>query len=112
VIFLWQEGPQGAPPSFGLEEPSREEPLLCDGWQDGVLELDEGALWLYGSGRAELELEGDAPTRVTVFADGRPLEPELVDGTATVEVDLDGEDWHAFVVRGAPGLRLTAARFR
>jgi hypothetical protein len=112
VIYLWQEGPQGAPPSFALEEPSRDEPLLCDGWQDGALELDEGALWLYGSGRAELELEADAPTRVSVFADGRSLEPELVDGTATVEVELDEEDWHAFVVRGAPGLRLVSARFR
>jgi hypothetical protein len=57
-------------------------------------------------------LEADAPTRVSVFADGRPLEPELVDGRATIEVDLDEEDWHPFVVRGAPGLRLVDARFR
>jgi hypothetical protein len=112
VIFLWQEGPNAAPPAYGVEEPSRDEPLLCDGWQDGALELDEGALWLYGSGTAELVLEADAPTRVSVFADGRPLEPELVDGRATIEVDLDEEDWHPFVVRGAPGLRLVDARFR
>ncbi len=112
VSFLWQEGPDAAPPSFDVGEPSRDEPLLCDGWQDGALELDEGALWLHGSGSAELVLEADAPTRVSVFADGRPLEPELVDGRATIEVDLDEEDWHAFVVRGAPGLRLVDARFR
>ena len=112
VIFLWQEGPDGVPPPPGVEEPSRDEPLLCDGWQDGALELDEGALWLYGSGTAELTLEADAPMRVSVFADGRPLEPELIDGPTTVEVDLDEEDWHAFVVRGAPGLRLVGARFR
>src|SRR5687768_7169855 len=112
VSFLWQEGPDAAPPSFDVGEPSRDEPLLCDGWQDGALELDEGALWLYGSGSAELVLEADAPTRVSVFADGRPLAPELVDGRATIEVDLDEEDWHAFVVRGAPGLRLVDARFR
>ena len=61
---------------------------------------------------AELTFESDAPTRVSVFADGRPLAPELVDGTATVSVDLDDEDWHAFVVRGAPGLRLASAAFR
>ena len=36
--------------------------MLCDGWGDGALELDEGALWLYGSGRAELTLEAAAPT--------------------------------------------------
>ena len=86
--------------------------MLCDGWQDGALELDEGALWLYGSGRAELTLEADAPTQVSVFADGRPLAPELVDGTATVSVDLADEGWHAFVVQGAPGLRLAGAAFR
>jgi hypothetical protein len=112
VIFLWQEGPEGAPPSLALTEPSRAEPVLCDGWKDGELELDEGALWVYGSGIAELELETDVPTRVSVFADGRPLEPGLVDGGATVTAELDDEDWHAFVVRGAPGLRLVGARFR
>jgi hypothetical protein len=112
VIYLWQEGPDGAPPSVAVEEPSRDEPLLCDGWKDGALELDEGALWLYGSGSAELVLEADVPTRVSAFADGRPLEPELVDGTATIEVELEEQDWHAFVVRGAPGLRLADATFR
>jgi hypothetical protein len=112
VIFLWKEGPDGAPPPPTVTEPSRDEPLLCDGWRDGALELDEAALWLYGSGRAELTLEADAPTRVSVFADGRPLVPEPVDGSATVTAELADEGWHAFVVRGAPGLRLAGAAFR
>jgi hypothetical protein len=112
VIQLWQEGPGGAPPPPEVGEPSRDEALLCDGWQDGTLELDEAALWVYGSGSAELVLDADVPTRVSVFADGRPLEPELVDGTATIEGELEEEDWHAFVVRGAPGVRLVDARFR
>jgi hypothetical protein len=112
VVYLWAEGPGGAAPPPAIQEPSRDEPMLCDGWRDGALELDEGALWLYGGGRAELTLETDAPTRVSVFADGRPLAPELVDGTATVSVDLEDEGWHAFVVRGAPGLRLAGAGFR
>jgi len=60
---------------------------------------------------AELELGAAAPTEVTVFADGRALEPELVDGPATVSVELAEQGWHAFVVRGAPGLRLARAGF-
>jgi hypothetical protein len=112
VIYLWTEGPGGAPPPAAVTEPSRDEPMLCDGWEDGVLELDEGALWIYGRGVAELALEADAPTRVSVFADGRPLAPALVDGTATVTAELAEEGWHAFVLRGAPGLRLVDARFR
>jgi hypothetical protein len=112
VIQLWQEGPGGVPPPPAVTEPSRDEPLLCDGWQDGALELDEGALWLFGSGVAELALEADAPTQVSVFADGRALEPELVDGTATVTAEVPDEGWHAFVVRGASGLRLADATVR
>ena len=107
-VFLWAEGPGSAPLP---DEPSRAEPVLCDGWVDGELELGEGALWLYGEGTAELELDAAAPTEVTVFADGRALAPELVDGRATVSVELSEQGWHAFVVRGAPGLRLDRAGF-
>ena len=60
VVYLWAPGRDGAP--LG-PEPSRTEPLLCDGWADGELELSEGALWLYGEGTAELELEASAPMR-------------------------------------------------
>ena len=74
TVFLWS-GERTAR-RWG-SEPARTEPLLCDGWEDGVLELEEGALWLYGQGRAEIELEAPAPTEVTIFADGRALEPEL-----------------------------------
>ncbi len=109
-VLLWEEGRDAAPPPG--REPDRDAPLLCDAWVEGELELDEGALWLYGSGRAELELEAPAPTMVSVFADGRALEPELVGDRTTIGVELPSEGWHAFVVRGAPGLRLTGARFR
>ena len=92
-------------------EPDRSEPLLCDGWKDGALELDEGALWLYGEGRAELVLEPVAPTAVSVFADGRALPPQRLSGPTTVTADLSGAGWHSFVVHGAPGLRLVEAAF-
>ena len=71
-------------------EPDRSEPLLCDGWKDGALKLDEGALWLYGEGRAELVLEPVAPTAVSVFADGRALPPQRRRGRTTVTADLSG----------------------
>ncbi|MGH3021232.1 MAG: hypothetical protein ACRDNR_13925 [Gaiellaceae bacterium] len=102
-VVLFEPGQDRGPPS--LPEPDRTEPLLCDGWEDGELALDEGALWVYGSGRAELELEAAAPTLVTVFADGRPLAPRILAGRESVELELAGDGWHALVVLGAPGLR-------
>ncbi len=109
TTFLWSEGPDSAPARV---EPDRTEPLLCDAWVDGELSLDEGALWLYGQGTAELVLEARAPTEVSVFADGLPLESRLVRGRTTVSGELPNQDWHPFVVRGAPGLRLVRAGFR
>ena len=109
VVYLWAPGRDGAP--IG-PEPSRTEPLLCDGWaDDGELELSEGALWLYGEGTAEFELEAPAPMQVTAFADGSALEPTTVSGGATVTASLPERGWHAFVLRGAPGLRLVRAGF-
>jgi hypothetical protein len=106
TVVLWEEG--GGPPPPG-DEHSRAAPYLCDAWTDGVLTLAEGALWLHGSGTAELELEAPAPTTVTVHVDGRPLEPDLVDGRETIRVELSEDGWHSFVVRAAPGLRLVRA---
>jgi hypothetical protein len=108
-VFLWEEGLDAGPPPG--EEPDRGEPLLCDAWEEGELTLDEGALWVYGSGRAELELEAQAPTMVSVYADASALEPELVSGRTTISVELPERGWHPFVVRGAPGLRLLSAGF-
>lgn len=108
-VFLWEKGLDAAPLPG---EPDRGEALLCDGWEGGELELDEGALWLYGRGAAELRLDAPTPTRVAVFADGRSLGPHLVDGETTIGADLANEGWHAFVVRGEPGLKLLGAGFR
>jgi hypothetical protein len=104
VVRLFAGGGGGSPsPPAGL---APGEPVLCDGWEDGELALDEGALWLYGSGSTVLELEAAAPTLVTVFVDGRPLAPRTVAVRESVRVDLGGEGWHALLVRAAPGLRL------
>jgi hypothetical protein len=108
-VFLWEEG-LGA--DVAPDEPDRDEPLLCDAWVDGELTLQEGALWLYGQGVAELELEALTPTAVTVYADARAAEPVLVDGRTTIRIELPNRDWHPFVVRGAPGLRLLRAGFK
>ena len=107
-VFLWREGLDAAPLP---EEPPRDEPLLCDAWLDGELTLREGALWLYGQGVAELELEALAATLVSVYADARAVEPELVEGRTTIRVELPNDGWHPFVVQAAPGLRLLRAGF-
>jgi hypothetical protein len=104
VVRLFAGGGAGSQPP--LRGPAPGEPVLCDGWENGELALDEGALWLYGSGSAELELETPAPTLVTAFVDARLLAPRILDGRETLQLDLAGEGWHAIVVRGAPGLRL------
>jgi hypothetical protein len=108
-VVLWEEGRDATSPPG--REPDRDVPLLCDAWVEGELTLSEGALWLYGSGRAELELEAPAPTMVSVYADARAVEPELVGDRTTIGVELPNRGWHAFVVRGAPGLRLVRAGF-
>jgi hypothetical protein len=108
-VVLWEEGRDATSPPG--REPDRDVPLLCDAWVEGELTLSEGALWLYGSGRAGLELEAPAPTMVSVYADAHAVEPELVDDRTTIGVQLPSRGWHAFVVRGAPGLRLVRAGF-
>ena len=105
-VFLWGAGAAGPPP---VAEPARDEPFLCDAWVDGELTLREGALWLYGQGTAELELEAQSPTVVSVYADARAVEPVVVDGRETIRVELPNGGWHPFVVQGAPGLRLVHA---
>ena len=107
-VFLWGEGVDAAPP---VDEPDRGEPFLCDGWEDGQLILREGALWLYGSGTAELEVESAAPTVVSVHVDARAAEPVVVDGRATIRVEIPNGGWHPFVVQGPVGLRLLRAGF-
>ena len=103
VVWLFEDGADGA--AAPVAEPDRGTPVLCDGWEQDALVLDEGALWLYGSGASRIELQAPAPTLVTVFVDGRPLTPRILTGREGVELGLAGEDWHAVVVRGAPGLR-------
>jgi hypothetical protein len=110
VLWLFERGASPAPPP--VPEPSREEPILCDGWRNGALAQTEGAAWLYGSGRARLELEAAAPTRVVVFADGRRLPARTVVGRVTVGAEVGREGWHALVVRGRSGLRLLSVGLR
>jgi hypothetical protein len=110
VVFLWARGGSDRPPPVSVPVPSPGRPLLCDGWKANALALPEGALWLSGSGRATLELQAASPTRVRVFVDGQALPTRVVDGRSTVEAEVDGSGWHAFVVQGTLGLRLLSAR--
>jgi hypothetical protein len=105
VVWLWEPGATGSqqPP---VPEPERSEPVLCDGWRAEALEDEEGALWVYGTGSARLELAAEDPVDVVVHADGREAERIRVDVGATVEVPLEGSGWHPLVVEGVRGLRL------
>ncbi|HXV32686.1 MAG TPA: hypothetical protein VD769_01655, partial [Gaiellaceae bacterium] len=107
-VLLWGAGAEASPP---VDEPDRGEPYLCDAWEDGELTLREGALWLYGQGTAELELETQSPSAVSVYVDARAVEPVVVDGRATIRVEIPNGGWHPFVIQGPPGLRLLRAGF-
>ncbi|HXV56791.1 MAG TPA: hypothetical protein VD704_02895 [Gaiellaceae bacterium] len=110
AVFLWEEGGSAGPPP--VLEPDRSRPVLCDGWTAGALEAREGALWLHGSGTAELVLAAEGETPVTVLVDGREAAALTVAGTRTVPVELGDDGWHALVVRGARGLRVEPAVVR
>jgi hypothetical protein len=105
-VWLWEPG-RGSSPSPPVERPPRSEPLLCDGWADRELEGREGALWIWGGGRARLDLAASRPAGLQVFVDGeRVLVREELRGRATFDIPLAGRRWHALVLRSAPGLRI------
>jgi hypothetical protein len=112
VVWLWEPG-RGFPPPAPVERPPRSEPLLCDGWADRELKGREGALWIWGRGRATLDLEASRPAGLQVFVDGeRALVRGELRGRATFDVPLAGRRWHALVLRSAPGLRIAGVELR
>ena len=96
---------------LAVEEPSRTEPLLCDGWEDGVLELRRarsGSTAGYRRARAGRAV-ADRSRRVRGRAVARAAPRRR---RTTIGPTSRTRGWHAFVVRGEPGLGLLGAAFR
>ena len=82
-----------------VPEPSRDEPLFCEGWKDGIMDERQAPLWIYGSGTLRLAVSAVAETPATLWIDGEVAERTVVaERTTTLEADLEGEGWHAVVL--------------
>ena len=103
-----------------VPEPSRAEPLFCEGWRGRTMRERQGPLWLHGSGVVQLQVSASAETPATLWIDGRRVDETRVSGTTTLEGELDGERWHALVLEvprlldaePPEGLTLDAIRFQ
>jgi len=94
TLLARREGRAEAP----VPEPSRAEPFLCEGWRGRTMRERQGLLWLYGSGRVQIEVSASAETPAALWVDGERADETQVSGTARLEGELDGPGWHALVL--------------
>jgi hypothetical protein len=111
AITLFERGSSSAPPPF--PEPTRTEPVFCQGWRDGKMNELEAPLWLFGAGHYVLRVTAEVPTLVEISVDGRLSDRRIVSGSMPLNVQLEGESlhWQAVVVEASrPGLELDEIR--
>jgi len=107
AITLFKRGASSAPPPF--PEPSRAEPVFCQGWRDGTMNELQAPLWFYGAGTHEMHVNADIPTRVELSVEGHLFDRQLVSGSVQLNLQLEGSTphWQAVVVEASrPGLEL------
>ena len=105
AITLFERGSSSAPPPF--PEPSRTEPVFCQGWRDGKMNELQAPLWLYGAERSRLAYASDEPIRLTISVDGEEVADMLVDGDGVATLRLGEGRWHTVVFEASkPGLEL------
>jgi hypothetical protein len=109
AITLFGRGSSSAPPRF--PEPSRSEPVFCQGWRDGVMSELQAPFWLYGDEKWRLEYSSEEPIRLTISLDGKRVAEILVDGAGVWAPRLEQGRWHTIVFEASgPGLRLDSVR--
>jgi hypothetical protein len=81
-----------------LDEPRRDRPYFCEGWNDRVMDERQGPLWVYGAGTLRLAVDAASPTPAMLWVDGEIIDRKRVDRTTTFEAELAGEGWHAVVL--------------
>ncbi len=107
AVTLFERGSSSAPPPFA--EPSRAEPVFCQGWRDGRTTELQAPLWLYGAGNYEVHVTADIPTLVELSVGGHLSDRQLVSGSVQLNLQLEGGTprWQAVVVEASrPGLEL------
>lgn len=83
----------GAPQAAPVEEPPRSEPVFCEGWRGWTMKQRQAPFWVYGSGSLTLVVTAPEPTRAYLWQ-GEEYQPHTVRGETTIEVELEGEQWH------------------
>jgi hypothetical protein len=58
----------------------------------------DAPMWVYGDADLELELAAPGRTRAVVWVDGERVERFVVDGTVTLSIPLEGDEWHSIVL--------------
>jgi hypothetical protein len=87
-----------APQPPPVREPDRAAPVLCEGWRGFTMKERDAPMWVYGDADLELELAAPGRTRAVVWVDGERVERFVVDGTVTLSIPLEGDEWHSIVL--------------
>jgi hypothetical protein len=111
VTFFGESGEIAAPP---VPEPTKERPVLCEGWRGRAMVEREASLWIHGAGTLELHVGAAGRLLARVWVDGRVQGEIDVSRTRTFSVPLGVERWHSvafevdrlFPTRPPSGLRL------
>jgi hypothetical protein len=88
------DGDLGVP----VPEPDRGQPLFCEGWKNDVMDERQAPFWVHGEGPLRLEVSAVSETPAVLWVDGVRADVVQVDGTTTLEAELDGDRWHAVVL--------------
>jgi len=108
-VTLFSRG-SGAPLEDPVPEPTRTEPLFCEGWDGRTMDERQGPLWLYGSGTLRLAVSAAAETPASLWIDGERVDAALVSTEATLAGELRGGGWHAVVLEVPALLETTPPR--
>jgi hypothetical protein len=107
AVTLFERGSSSAPPPFA--EPSRTEPVFCQGWRDGRMNELQAPLWVYGRGPFTFTFTSDQPIRIEVSSVEWSVQYVVdVNGANTRSFRFESEGWHPVVLEASrPGVNLS-----
>jgi hypothetical protein len=98
VTLFAQSGGVAGPP---LLEPSRDGPLMCEGWRGRTMIEEQASFWIHGDGQLELNVSAPGRVNARLWLDGRELQPVDVPPTETLLVPLGARRWHSVTLQVA-----------
>jgi hypothetical protein len=90
-----------------VEEPARDEPILCSGWRGQTTVAPEATIWIYGSGSVDLDVRVPSGLPVSLWIEGRLADRRVLTLSGFLRANLGRPGWHAILL-SAPtaGLKL------